>query len=213
VYRFSYFDDSVKSVLSDRDTYWDIDLQQELAPVLDILKKTGEIAGANCGFKPGISLIVYELKGKYFQITYTVDPDKKEVRFYEFYQISNQYDWESLLETDFAMAEEKSIYIPQIGDHHKYIEAINLIKSGVDTARNLGIAFKSGAIKDKDLVRRGDYLGRPLLEMGLATRRKVNRNTPSTYVLTKKGEKIAKADNYETAERLFAEALLGFYPI
>jgi len=63
------------------------------------------------------------------------------------------------------------------------------------------------------LARRGDYLGRPVMEIGLASRGSAENKSSSIYVLTDRGKRIAQSDDQETRERLLAEALLGFYPI
>ena len=214
MYRFRYQDDHVKRMLSDRNTFWDPELEDELSPVLEKLKQTGEIAGANCGVNliaPG--KIYYTLSGRTFQLAYTVDPDKKEIRFYEFQQVSHQMDWSIVLEEDLGAGKEQPIYIPQIGDPHKFIKTVELIYRGINTSKDLGIAFGSGAKKDRDLARRGDYLGRPIIEFGLASRSQLDKQSPSIYVLTDRGKRIAQSNDLETRERLLAEALLGFYPI
>ncbi len=217
MYKFTYFDTQVKSMLSDRGAFWDTELEQELSPVLEILKKFGEVEGASCGVKPGVTGLVYELKGRTFQITYTVDVDiaknKKEIRFYEFRQISHAIDWKTALDQDLRSSEEKPVYIPQIGDPHKLIKTVELIHCGINTPKSLGVAFGSGAKKDKDLARRGDYLGRPVMEIGLASRCQIKKQPASIYVLSDRGKRIAQSDDQGTRERLLAEALLGFYPI
>lgn len=213
MYKFTYFDEQVKSMFSDRSAFWDFELEQELAPVLETLKQSGEVEGASCGVKPGVLGLVYELKGRTFQITYTVNVGNKEIRFYEFRQISHSIDWKTALEQDLSGREEQPIYIPQIGDAHKLIRTVELIYSGINTAKDLGIAFGSGAKKDKDLARRGDYLGRPVMEFGLANRSQIKKQSSSIYVLTDRGKRIAQSNDRETRERLLAEALLGFYPI
>jgi len=213
VYKFAYFDDQVKSMFSDRNAFWDAVLQQELSPVLDTLKQFGEVEGASCGRKPGVTGLVYELKGRTFQITYTVDIARKEIRFYEFKQISHSIDWKTALEQDLRSSEAQPVYIPQIGDPHKFIQTVEFIHLGINTSKGLGIEFRSGAKKDKDLARRGDYLGRPLIEIGLASRCQIEKQSASTYVLTERGLRIAQSNDQETRERLLAEALLGFYPI
>ncbi|NJM75417.1 MAG: hypothetical protein HC852_06070 [Acaryochloridaceae cyanobacterium RU_4_10] len=109
--------------------------------------------------------------------------------------------------------DEEPAYIPQIGDPHKFIKAVDLIYSGINTPKGLGIEFGSNAKKDKDLARRGDYLGRPIMEIGLAERSHLEKQTSSIYVLTDRGERIAQSNDQETRERLLAEALLGFYPV
>lgn len=211
MYKFTYFDDQVKSMLCDRKAFWDPELEQELSPVLDSLRKSGEIEGASFGIKPGVCGLVFELKGQTFQITYTVDSSRKEIRFYEFRQVSHSLDWRTALEQDLRLSEEEAIYIPQVGDPHKFIKAIQLIYSGVNTSKELGIAFGSNANKAKDLARRGDYLGRPVMELGLAIRNQSSKQ--SFYSLTERGKLIALSSDQETRERLLAEALLGFYPI
>lgn len=64
MYRFTYFDDQVKSMFSDRSAFWDAELEQELSPILETLKQCGEVAGASCGRKPGVTGLVYELGGE-----------------------------------------------------------------------------------------------------------------------------------------------------
>jgi hypothetical protein len=213
VFKFTYFDSQVKSILSDRSTFCDLAVEQELAPILEVLKQTGEVEGASCGRKPGVSGLVYELKGKTFQITYAVDVQRKEIRFYEFQQISHLIDWKAALDQDLREGEEKPIYIPQIGDPHKFIKTVELIHGGTNTPKGLGVAFGSPAKKEKDLARRGAYLGRPVIEIGLASRISIENQSSSIYVLTDRGKRIAESNDQETRERLFAEALLGFYPV
>jgi hypothetical protein len=200
-------------MLSDRSAFWDSELEQELSPVLEVLKQSGEVEGASCGFKPGVSSLVYELKGRTFQITYTVNVEKKEIRFYEFQQVAHLIDWKATLEQQLHDGGEESAYITQIGDPHKFIRTIDLIYSGVNTPKNLGIESGSNAKKDEYLARRGDYLGRPIMELGLAARSHIKGQSSSIYVLTDRGKRIAQSNDQETRERLIAEALLGYYPI
>lgn len=213
MYRFEFLDKRVELMVRDRDTFWDPELQQELSPVLKQLQKSGEIAGANVGIKPGIVGLVCELKGRTFQLTYTVSADRKIVKFYEFNQVSHSIDWETALENDLRCSEEKSVYIPQIGDPHKLIKAVVLIGAGTNTPKDLGVAFDSGAKKDKDKIRRGDYIGKPLMALGLAKRVRLEGKSSSIYALTEQGMLIASNSDQETRERLLAESLLGFYPI
>lgn len=213
MYRFTYFDDQVKSMFSDRSAFWDAELEQELSPILETLKQCGEVEGASCGRKPGVTGLVYELGGRTFQITYSVDVVRKEIRFYEFKQMSHSIDWRTALEQDLRNGEDQPGYIPQIGDPHKFIMTVELIHCGINTPKDLGIAFGSGAKKDKDLARRGNYLGQPVIEIGLASRCQIKKQSASTYVLTERGQRIAQSNDSETRERLLAEALLGFYPI
>ena len=213
MFKFTYFDSQVQSILSDRSAFCDLAVEQELAPVLEVLKQAGEVGGASCGVKPGVSELVYELKGRTFQITYAVNVQKKEIRFYEFQQISHLIDWKTALDQDLRGGEEQPIYIPQIGDPHKFIRTVDLIHGGTNTPKDLGVAFSSGAKKEKDLARRGDYLGRPVMEIGLASRSAVENQSSSIYVLTERGKRIAQSNDQETRERLLAEALLGFYPV
>ncbi len=213
VFKFTYFDSQIKTILSDRSTFCDLAVEQELAPILEVLKQTGEVEGACCGVKPGVSELVYELRGRTFQLVYAVDVPRKEIRFYEFQQVSHLIDWETALDQDLRRGEQQPIYIPQIGDPQKYIKTVELIHGGTNTSKSLGVAFGSGAKKEKDLARRGDYLGRPVMEIGLASRGAVENKSSSIYILTDRGKRIAQSDDQETRERLLAEALLGFYPI
>ncbi len=114
MYKFAYFDDQVKSIFSDRNAFWDTDLEQELSLVLETLKQCGEVEGASCGIKPGITALVYELTGRTFQIDYTVDVARKEIRFYEFKQMSHSIDWRTALKQDLCNGEDQPVYIPQI---------------------------------------------------------------------------------------------------
>lgn len=213
MFKFTYFDPKINWIFSDKSTFCDPAVEKELTPALEVLKRTGEIEGACCGIKPGVSGLVYELKGKALQLTYAVDVLRKEIIFYEFQQISHPIDWKTALDQDLHSSEKQSIYIPQVGDPHKLIRTIELIHSGINSPKDLGIAFGSGARKEKDLARRGDYLGRPVIEIGLASRSSVENKSSSIYVLTEQGRRIAQSNDQETRERLFAEALLGFYPI
>jgi hypothetical protein len=210
VFKFTYFDPRIKWIFSDKSTFCDPAVEQELAPVLEALKRVGEIEGAFCGVKPGVAGLVYEINGKNFHLTYTVDVLRKEIRFYEFQQISHVIDWKSSLKQDIRAVDEKPIYIPQIGDSGELIRAIELISSGVNTPKDLGISTGSRAKKDKDKARRGYYLGRTLIELGLAS---IENQPLSIYILTDRGKRIARSNYHETRERLLVEALLGFYPI
>ncbi|NJO51290.1 MAG: hypothetical protein HC840_19665 [Leptolyngbyaceae cyanobacterium RM2_2_4] len=213
MFKFTYFDSQIKTILSGRSTFCDPAVEQELAPVLEVLKQNGEVEGACCGVKPGVSGLVYELWGRTFQLAYAVDVPRKEIRFYEFQQISHLIDWKTALDQDLRRGEQQPIYIPQIGDPHKFIKTVELIYRGTNTAKGLGVAFGSGAKKEKDLARKGDYLGRPVMEIGLASRGSAENKSSSIYILTDRGKRIAQSDDQETRERLLAEALLGFYPV
>jgi hypothetical protein len=73
VYKFTYFDNQFKSMFSNRNVFWDAELEQELSSVLETLKQYGEVEGASCRRKPGVTGLVYELRGRTSQIIYTVD--------------------------------------------------------------------------------------------------------------------------------------------
>lgn len=213
MYKFTYFDDQVRLMLCRRSELWDTELEQELAPVLETLRKYGEIEGASCGCKPGVTGLIYEIRGKTFQITYSVNTIKKEIRFYEFNLVSHLIDWKTALEQDLINSEDQPVYIPQIGDPHKLIKTVELIHHGIRTSKEIGIALNSGASNDRSLTRRGDYLSRSIIEIGLATRQKGKKGVSSSYILTERGQRIAQSNDLETRERLLAEALLGFCPI
>ena len=117
------------------------------------------------------------------------------------------------MEHDLCDGAEQVICIPQIGDPHKFIKAIDFIHAGANTPKSLAIEFGSPAKKDKDLARRGDYIVKPLIEFGLATRERISGKSSSIYVLKDRGQRIAENSDQETRERLLVEALLGFYPI
>lgn len=213
MYKFTYFDDRVKLMISDRKTFWDLELKNELSPVLEELKRSGEITGASFGIKPGITGLVYELKGRTFQITYSVDAVHREVRFYEFQQVSHEIDYKISLEQNLRDGDQQPIYIPQIDDPYKFIKTVELIDAGVNTSVDLANALGSNAKKSKDLARRGDYLGRAVMEIGLADRHKHDQQSSSIYILKERGRLIARSKDSETQKRLLVEALLGFLPI
>lgn len=215
MYRLTYGNDEVRQQFSEKKAFWDPELERELRPVLEMLKATGEVEGTSCGVNliaPG--QLYYELAGYNFSIGFTVNADRQEICFYEFQPRSHELDWKAALDQDLSDGEEEKIYIPpQIGDPHKFIKAVQCIGQGTNTSKALGIAFKSKAKADKDIGRRGDYLGLPLLELGLAYREPNPNGVGSVYLLTSRGQHIAQSPDAETRERLLVEALLGYYPI
>lgn len=213
MYKLTYFDDRIELMLKHEQIFWHSDLRQELCPVLETLQQTGEIEGATCGQKPDVNGLVYELRGRHFLIIYAVNSIRKEVQFCEFHKNSHSVDWKTALEQDLCYGEEQIFYIPQIGDPHKFIKAIDLIYAGANTPKSLAIEFGSSATKDKYLARRGNFLVKPFIEFGLANRKRLSDKSSSVYILTKRGQQIAVSSDRETRERLLVEALLGFYPI
>ncbi|MEL7072250.1 MAG: hypothetical protein AAGN15_26935 [Cyanobacteria bacterium J06581_3] len=213
MYKIECADDKTRSMIKDRNTFWDPELGKEFSPVLKQLRRTGEIAGASCGFRPGVAGLIYEIKGKTFKLDYTVNSEKKIIRIYEFRQVFHHIDWQTALERDCQRSEEESVYIPQIGDPHLFLKAITLISKGTNTPKGIGIALGSTAKKEKDQARKGDYAGRALMAFGLVERVHHKEDGHSVYALTKKGALLSASKDQETRERLLAEALLGFYPI
>jgi predicted transcriptional regulator len=209
MYKLIYCTQEVEKLFTKRHEFWDSELEQELSPVLETLKQFGEVAGADCGVKPGISSVVYGLKGRNFHISYAVDTANKKVIFYDFKMVSHNIDWKTALEE--KIDSDQAICIPQIGDPQKLIRTIELIHSGINTSKELGIAFDSNTKVSRYLERRGQYLAQPIIEIGLAKR--VKSNGKSVYVLTEKGLKIANSSDKETRERLLVESLLSFPPI
>jgi hypothetical protein len=210
MYKLTYRNEQVKSLIKD-SKYWDSELSQEILSVLDTLKKFGEIEGAICGVQPGIIGMLYEIKGKTFQMNYTVDTNNKNIKIHEFSLMSHKIDWKTTLEQKIHENNDKPSSIPQIGDPYKLLNTIDLIHSGINTSKELGIKSGSGAKKDKDLARRGEYLTQLSIEIGLVERSLIERN--HIYILTGNGKLIANSNNKETRERLLVEALLGFRPI
>jgi hypothetical protein len=210
MYKLTYRNEQVKSLIKDSKS-WDFELSQEVLSVLDALKKFGEIEGAICGVQPGVVGMLYELKGKTFQMNYTVDTNNKNIKIYEFKLMSHEIDWKTALEQKIHENNDKPSGIPQIGDPYKLLNTIDLIHSGINTSKELGIKSGSSAKKDKDLARRGEYLAQPIIEIGLVKRSLIERR--HIYILTAKGKLIANSNDKETRERLLVEALLGFRPI
>jgi hypothetical protein len=216
VFKFSYFDDKIRFILCDREreTLWDSELEEDLKRVLKTLKDEGEIEGAQVGRKPGVSDVVYEYEGSTFKLTYTVDPAEKEVKFFDFQQVAYRIDWENALEnaSNTNVNDIDVPDIPQIGDYRKYLKAIDCIYKGINTPKDLGITFESTAKKDKDIARRGYYIGKPLEEFKLAIFEK-KQGDYGIYSLTERGNRIAESNDLETRQRLLVEALLGYQPI
>lgn len=210
MYKIIYRNEQVKSLIKDSKS-WDFELSQEILSALDALKKSGEMEGAICGVHPGIYGMLYELKGKTFRMNYTVDTNNKNIKIHEFKLMSHEIDWKTTLEQKICENNDKPSGIPQIGDPYKFLNTIDLIHSGINTSKELGIKSGSSAKKDKDLARRGEYLAQPIIEIGLVKRSLIERK--HIYTLTNNGELIANSNNKETRERLLVEALLGFRPI
>jgi hypothetical protein len=215
MYKFKYPDAQVKTILSssNKNAFWDPELTNELAPVLEALKNFGEVEGANVGIRQGVEGLVYELRGRTFQVTYTVDTSRKEVRIYNFRQISHLVDWKMPLSQNVRSGEKPLVYIPQISDPQKIIRTVQLIRDGINTSQELGIAFDGADKNDKTLARMGSYLCSSAVALGLAVRHQIKKRSSITYILTDRGNRIAQSNDQETRERLLAEALLGFYPI
>lgn len=211
MYKVEYQNQKLKTIFSNLDTFVDSELEEELQGVVKKLKEIGEVAGANCGFQPGVMGILYELQGKTFKLVYTVSSELKIVKIYDFYQMSYSIDWQQNLE-DLSNIEIQKYSIPQIGDPKKYIKAIENISHGVTTPHDLGLVMGSQATKVKDIARRGYYFSDFLTEIGLLELEKFGKKL-CKYRLTDKGELIAKTIDSNTRYRLFAESLLGFVPI
>ncbi len=81
MYSLVYADVQTKLMFSGNKERLDIEVQEELQTVLDTLKDTGEIEGASCGVRPGLVGLVYQIEGKTFQIDYTVDANKRQIKF------------------------------------------------------------------------------------------------------------------------------------
>jgi hypothetical protein len=211
MYKLTYRDEHIKSRLLKDSKFWDSELSQEVSAVLDTLKKSGEIEGAICGVQPGIFGMLYELKGRTFQMNYTVDTTNKNIKIHEFKLMFHEIDWKTTLEQKIHENDDQPCCIPQIGDPYKLLKTIDLIHSGINTSKELGIESGSGAKKDKDLARRGEYLTQLIIEIGLVKRHLTEKK--HVYILTDNGKRIANSQNTETRERLLVEALLGFRPI
>jgi hypothetical protein len=210
MYKLTYSNDKVKSMMTEKK-FWDSDLEKELKPLLETLKKFGEVVGADFGVKPGVNSLVYEVKGKSFQLSYAVDAVSKEVKFYDFKMVSHPINWEMSLSEKLSSTMKNSICIPQIGDPQKFLKTIEFINKGINTSAELGRVFESNTKQDKFFARRGQYLTQLLIEIGLVNRVKIEGK--SIYSLTDKGLKIANSSDQETRERLLVESLLGFLPI
>jgi hypothetical protein len=210
MYKLTYRNEQIKLLIKNSKS-WDSELSQEISYVLDTLKQSGEVEGAICGIQPGIVGMLHELKGKTFQMNYTVDTNNKNIKIHEFKLMSHEIDWKTALKQKICANEDKSSGIPQIGDPYKLLNTIDLIHSGVNTSKELGIKSGSGAKKDKDLARRGEYLAQPIIEIGFVKRSLIEKR--HVYILTDNGKLIAHSNDKETRERLLVEALLGFRPI
>ena len=217
-YKIEYRDRNIKSLICDRHSFWDFELKEELDPILKQLRHQGEIKGAKCGFTPGVNAaVVYEFTGKTFQIVYAVFPEIKTVKIREFCLISPgdpNPNLTGLGDCNLADDEEEptDIYIPQIEHFEDILQMLKLIYEGVNDSYNLGLKLGSKAKSKENVSRRGNYFGKATETLGL-TEVSFGKNRRKIYNLTTRGHLIAKSQDRQTQERLFAETLLGFRPV
>lgn len=208
MFQFDYATQDIEQLINQG---WDCELDNELKSVLKILKQCGEIAGANVGRNPLISASMFELKGKTFYLVYSVFPERKLVKFYDFKLVAHSIDWKAKLDLEIENVENE-IYIPQTGDPTVITNTLKMIYKGEDTPYKLGLAVGSTAKKEKDIARRGQYVGKCIVQLGLAKAIK-STNVPTIYQLNDPIFSAIKREDEDTIQRLIAEGLLGFAPV
>lgn len=208
MYSFTYVTPELENLMNSE---WDSELMLELSGVRKTLKKDGEIEGASVGINPAVTAPMYELKGKTFRLEYSVFPNLKLIKFYDFQPVGYPIDWKTKLDLEIQTLEDEP-YIPQTGDPKVIANTLEMIAHGENTPYYLGLAVGSTAKKYKDVARRGQYVGKWVVQLGLATSVKEKKET-TIYKVSEPIRLAIMHKDEDTLYRLIAEALLGFPPV
>jgi hypothetical protein len=219
MYRFEYENESIKYKLCHPDEWLDEEPKEELQGYLKRLKETGEITGANVevGIRPGITGFVYEISGQTLNLVYSILPSSKVIFFDEVKLISvfQRDEWQNhQLEQsrlNEAIIQNLTWDIPQADKPDKIIKSLSLINKGINTSENLGRELGHNAKKPKDVARHGSYITQAGKELKLVQRSRQDRSY--IYKVTDAGQRLATSTNWDTQQRLFAEAMIVYYPI
>jgi hypothetical protein len=209
MYKFAYVNSELENQMN---AEWDSELTLELNSVRKILKKDGEIEGASVGINPAVSEPMYELMGKNFRLVYAVFPKINLIKFYEFQPVGYLIDWKTKLDLEIQVLDNEP-YILQTGDHKVIANTLKKIAQGENTSYQLGLAVGSKAKKEKDVARRGQYVGKGVVELGLATSVHSKNVSAITYQVTEPIRLAIEREDEDTLHRLIAEAVLGFLPV
>lgn len=208
MFQFDYASSDVKQKLSEYQkggVFWDEMVEDELKPVLQQLRATGETisdVGINiCG-------INHQITGRTFEIVYAVFPEKKLIKFYECNFLSQDIDWREILRRSlhFSIGE---VNIPQIGIK-RIMLALELIYQGHNSAYELGLHGGSKAKNKKDIARYGQYNASFLKELGLIRIHKSEHQTQGVYECIEIIRSSFANGDHQNIQRLVAESLLGF---
>jgi len=213
-----------------RQKFLDYEISDELSPVMESLKKYGQISNAKSkkGLKLELPEIAYEVEGLTFKLIYSILSQEKIVKIYELERkcclqrsVINSY-----LRKPFS-DKETEINILQVDKPTKIIETIELIYQGINTSYEIGLKLGHKGVKHKDIARHGQYKLQAARELKLAEKSK-NEGT-HVYRLTEKGLLIAaigteinvdgkiikKNLNKDISNqyKLMIEAMFEFYPV
>lgn len=220
MYKFEYENEFIKSKLCHPDQWFDEEAKEELQGYLKILKETGEITGANVevGIRPGITGFVYEISGRTLNLVYSILPGSKIIKFFNELKLRSVFqrdEWQSYqLEQskgEEEITQNRTWEIPQADKPDKIIKSLFLINKGINTSESLGRELGHNGKKPKDVARHGSYVTQAGELLKLVQRSRQGRSY--IYKLTDAGQCLATSTNRDTQQRLFAEAMIGYYPI
>lgn len=208
MYQFDYASLEVKQKLCEYHKggiFWDEMVEDELKPVLQKLRETGETRsdiGINiCG-------INHRITGRTFEIVYAVFPEQKLIKFYECNFLSQDIDWREIIQRSWNLSIGE-VNLPQIGIK-RIMLALNLIYQGHDTAYELGLHGGSKSKIRRYIARYGQYNAIFLNELGLIKIHKSEHQTQGVYECIEIINSGLANGDHQNVQRLVAESLLGF---
>ncbi|AFY40072.1 hypothetical protein Lepto7376_3923 [[Leptolyngbya] sp. PCC 7376] len=209
MFKFDYASAGLKEQLT-KVSLWDEFLKDELSPVLNELRQRGESS-----LSPDYGYHIFgnalRLRGRTFEIVYSVNSQTKVIRFYEckFIASSQSLDWQRLLlEDSFHYSPEAEIVLPQVGIKRLML-ALKCISDGHNTTYQLGVCAGSRAQNPKNISRHGQYGVEFLKQCGLIREERVGQQA-AKYYCSDKIQKAFQANDESLVLRLVAESLLGF---
>lgn len=208
MFRFDYACADVKQKLCEYQkggVFWDEMVEDELKPILQKLRETGEAisdVGINiCG-------INHKITGRTFEIVYAVFPEQKFIKFYECNFLSQDIDWREIIQKSWNLSIGE-VNLPQIGIK-RIMLALNLIYQGHDTAYELGLHGGSKSKIKRYIARYGQYNAIFLKELGLIKIHKSKHQTQGVYECIEIIHSGLANGDHQNIQRLVAESLLGF---
>lgn len=206
--------DGIKEIFSNLEKFHTQNKKDELRNFLDHLQSSGDIPKFNLTYLPGIDIRsgVREVYGEHLRLTYTFDGQSRSVKIWSCHILSvfEKDEWENKFRTLNKIADDLPVYITQVDDPDKIINALKFIdtvpKSPFEIAHKLGHKGQR-----KSVERHGQYLGRIICELGLG--RTVQHGRGHKYELTESGHRITSAKSYGIEKRVMIETMLGYKPM